>query len=176
MSMHYIASVSQAVNGSGLKTLTNIPQNFTHLQLRMYSRDLFATTPAYTYMRFNGDTGSTANNHSIVGNGTTLSAGANQINGNYVITVPIPSLNALTNAYGATIIDILDYTNTNKNKVARAFSGYDLNGSGNVGVYTGLWRNTAAITSIGIGSAYQEDAAFFRVDLYGISTASATGA
>jgi hypothetical protein len=176
MSMHYIASVSQAVNGSGLKTLTNIPQNFTHLQLRMYSRDLFSTTPAYTYMRFNGDTGNTANNHNIRGNGSTLFAEANAINLNYVITVPIPSANALTNAYGATIIDILDYTNTNKNKVARAFSGYDLNGSGNVGVYTGLWKNTAAITSIGIGSAYQEDAAFFRVDLYGISIASATGA
>ena len=174
MTMHYIATITGAT--AGLKTFSNIPQTFTHLQIRMNNRDLNATTPSYTYMRFNGDAGATANNHWLRGDGASVTSNANQINSNYVITVPQPGNNALANVYGATIIDILDYTNTNKFKTARAISGYDLNGSGFVGLYSGMWRDTAAITSIGIGSAYQEDAANFRVDLYGITSSPTTGA
>jgi hypothetical protein len=142
----------------------------------MYNRDTFGSPPAYTYLRFNGDLNNTANNHSLTGNGSTASAAANQINANYVITVPIPGATSLANAYSVTIIDILDYTNTTKFKTAKAISGYDLSGSGIVGMYTGVWRGTAAITSIGMGSAYAEDATYFRVDLYGITTSPATGA
>jgi hypothetical protein len=171
--MVWIASMS---GGGGLKTFTNIPQTFTHLQIRMNNRDLYVSTPSYTYMRFNGDTGDTANNHWLRGDGSSVTSAANQINGNYVITVPQPGNNALANVQNATIIDILDYTNTSKFKTARAISGYDLNGSGFVGLYSGMWRNTAAITSIGIGSAYQEDASTFRADLYGITTSQVTGA
>jgi hypothetical protein len=171
--MSWIASIS---GGGGLKTFTSIPQTFTHLQIRMNNRDAFTSTPSYTYMRFNGDAGNTANNHSLSGNGATASAAANQINANYVITIPFPGTNDLANVFGATVIDIFDYTNTNKFKTAKALSGYDLNGSGRVGIYSGVWRNTNAITSIGIGSAYQEDAAGFRADLYGITSSSVTGA
>lgn len=173
MSMVWIATMS---GGGGLKTFTNIPQTFTHLQIRMNNRDLYASTPSYTYMRFNGDTGDTANNHWLRGDGASATSEANQINLNYVITVPQPGNNALAGVRNATIIDILDYTNTTKNKVAKAISGYDLNGSGFVGLYSGQWRNTAAITSIGLGSAYQEDAATFRADLYGITSSQVTGA
>lgn len=175
MTMIHIATITQAMGG-GLKTFSNIPQNFAHLQIRMNNRDLYATTPSYTYMRFNGDMGNTANNHNVRGDGASVTASANQINANYVITVPQPANNALANVYGATIIDILDYSSTTKFKTARAISGYDLNGSGFVGLYSGMWRDTSAITSIGIGSAYQEDATFFRVDLYGIGISEQTGA
>ena len=174
MTMHYISTITGA--SSGLKTFTNIPQIYTHLQLRMIHRDIFTTTPSYTYLRFNGDLGNTANNHYLRGDGSSAVSGANQINANYVITVPQPSNDALANVYASTIIDILDYSSTTKFKVARAISGYDLNGSGLVGIYGGMWRDTSAITSIGIGSAYQDDVANFRVDLYGItSNPNATG-
>jgi hypothetical protein len=167
--MHHIATITQS---PGLKTFTNIPQIYTHLQLRMVHRDIYATTPSYSYMRFNGDLGNTANNHWLRGNGASVQSAANQINLNYVITAPQPASNALADIYASTIIDILDYTNTAKFKTARALSGYDLNGSGFVGLYSGVWRNTAAITSIGIGSAYQEDATYFKVSLYGLTSSS----
>ncbi len=172
--MFWIATITGST--AGLKTFSNIPQNFTHLQIRMNNRDLFGSTPSYTYMRFNGDMGNTANNHWLRGDGASVNVASNQINANYVITVPQPGNNALANVRNATIIDILDYTNTNKFKTARAISGYDLNGSGIVGIYSGVWRNAAAITSIGIGSAFQEDAATFRADLYGITSSLVTGA
>jgi hypothetical protein len=46
------------------------------------------------------------------------------------------------------IIDILDYKNTNKYKVVLTFAGLDNNGSGESGLYSGMWMNTNAITSI----------------------------
>jgi len=64
----------------------------------------------------------------------------------------------------------LDYTNTNKNKVCRLLGGYDDNGnSGSVRLQSILWKNTSAITSIGI---QQWDSANFiqytHAALYGI--------
>ena len=48
------------------------------------------------------------------------------------------------------VVDILDYTNTAKNKVIRSFGGYDANGSGYVLLRSSLWLNTAAITSFSV--------------------------
>jgi hypothetical protein len=54
---------------------------------------------------------------------------------------------------GASILDILDYANTNKYKTIRLLAGVDVNGTvatfgGVVGLTSGLWQNTNAITSI----------------------------
>jgi len=58
--------------------------------------------------------------------------------------------------FGSTIIDILDYANTNKYKTIRAISGTDCNGlvsgyGGCIGLYSGSWRSTAALTSVKFG-------------------------
>jgi hypothetical protein len=55
-----------------------------------------------------------------------------------------------TTYYSASIIDILDYANTNKYKTYRALTGIDKNGSGSIQLTSGVWRNTTAITSITI--------------------------
>jgi hypothetical protein len=51
-------------------------------------------------------------------------------------------------------LDILDYANTNKFKTIRGLSGWNNNdtvdGNGSVRFISGLWRNTAAITSLKI--------------------------
>jgi hypothetical protein len=52
------------------------------------------------------------------------------------------------NAFGVTIIDFLDYSNTNKYKTTRALGGRDLNGSGGIALTSNLWQNTAAINTI----------------------------
>jgi hypothetical protein len=72
-------------------------------------------------------------------------------------------------AFGANIIDILDYANTNKYKTTRTLSGGDNNGSGFVQFMSGNWRNTNAVTSIDI---FQVDgdtiAEYSQFALYGI--------
>jgi hypothetical protein len=69
------------------------------------------------------------------------------------------------------LIDILDYASTTKNKTLRGFTGADLNGSGNSNIVSGLWINTAAITSIQIiaeATAFKAGSTFA---LYGIKEA-----
>jgi hypothetical protein len=46
------------------------------------------------------------------------------------------------------VIDILDYANTSKYKTTRTLAGNDQNGAGLVGLYSGLYMSTSAISSI----------------------------
>ena len=73
-------------------------------------------------------------------------------------------------------MDILDYTNTNKNKTIRAIAGFDANGSGTAGLWSSVYLDTSAITSIAVGTANSNFAAGSRLDLYGITTSQVTGA
>ena len=83
--------------------------------------------------------------HQMVGNGSATGAEAQTIGyfGN------MSAGTSPANAFGAGVIDILDYTNTNKNRVGRSLSGHDNNGSGGE-VFFGSWlkASTTAITSI----------------------------
>jgi hypothetical protein len=55
--------------------------------------------------------------------------------------------------FGVSIIDILDYANTNKYKTFRNLNGNDINGTiasvgGYISLLSGLWMKTNAITSL----------------------------
>jgi hypothetical protein len=73
---------------------------------------------------------------------------------------------AAASIFGAGIVDILDYANTNKYKTLRALAGVDFNGSGRVGLTSGLWQSTSAINAITLeGSSFVQYSSFA---LYGI--------
>jgi hypothetical protein len=80
-----------------------------------------------------------------------------------------PTVSGTNTTYAnAGIIDIHDYASTTKNKTTRMFGGIDKNGSGEVSLFSGLWRNTSAITSINIymsSGNWTTDSTF---SLYGI--------
>jgi hypothetical protein len=162
--METIASSSGAAAG---RTFIDIPQTYKHLQIRMIVRDLSASNPSACFIRFNGDTSSNYAYHNLQGNGATASSSGTASQG-YIIGPLIPGSTQLTNNYGCVIVDILDYTNTNKNTTIRTIGGYDNNGSGAVSLTSGLWLNTAAITSIQVGAFYQSDDTYTRISLYGI--------
>jgi hypothetical protein len=53
--------------------------------------------------------------------------------------------------YNAAVIDILDYTNTNKYTTLRSLSGWNKNNSAltnDIRLSSGLWMNTNAVTTI----------------------------
>jgi hypothetical protein len=52
--------------------------------------------------------------------------------------------------FGGSIVDILDYANTSKNKTVRTLTGADRNGNGLIGLRSGYWNSTAAVSSISI--------------------------
>ena len=156
--MEPIATTLVGVGGSTTITFSGIPQTYKHLQIR-YSG--FVSNDAW--MRFNGDTGSNYARHSLYGNGASAAAyaGPNQ-------TVIGFTYTASNTNPGAAICDILDYTNASKYKTARVLNGDDQNGSGIIMLASGLWMNTAPITSITIYDDNGSFSQYSRISLYGI--------
>jgi hypothetical protein len=178
MSMTWIATGTTSGSAQGI-TFSSIPQTFTHLQLRCFVRNQAAApNPDYLLGRFNGDTGTNYTNHYLHGTGSAADAGSFQIQA-YSFAGPFSYTSgaySTAGVYTNVVIDILDYTNTNKNKVTRSIGGWDSNGSGRVGIYSNLWLNTAAINSIYISTANGNEVAGSVYTLYGITTSSVTGA
>jgi hypothetical protein len=158
-------------------TFSSIPQTFTHLQARITGRDASATTLNPSFVQYNGFGSTYPYCHSLNGNGASASSSSAQ---SVLIALPnLPGASATANIVGSIILDILDYTNANKYKTARAIGGCDLNGSGTVTLASGFLDSTTAITALTFGGAFNSPYAFAtgtRVDLYGITTSSVTGA
>ena len=143
-----IATVTVGSGGASSVEFTSIPSGFTHLQVRAIARtartgqvgDFFKTT-------FNSDTGNNYSWHLISGRATAVDV-ASGSSVAYAELNRFASADASANVFGATVLDILDYKNTNKYKTMRYLGGIDNNGSGEVQFGSGLWQSTAAITSI----------------------------
>lgn len=144
---------------------TNIPQTYTHLQLRINWG--YSNTSNNTWLRvqFNGDTTSSYSTHALRGNGSSTFATA--VSSQAYLSIGSDDQGS-TSAYGVSVADILDYRNTNKNKVTRALSGQDRNGAGAIGLWSGLWTKTNAITSIKIFTDLSNFTASSSFALYGI--------
>ena len=134
-------------------TFSNIPQTYTHLQIRATTRNNRNDDGSQsTTMTLNGDTTHTNyRSHLVYGGGTSATAESNQLAGYYGSLGFTPAANFLANAFSAQVIDILDYANPSKNKTVRTLWGTDSNGGSNyVGLSSFLWMNTNAITSMSI--------------------------
>lgn len=144
-------SIATVTVGSGTQneiTFSSIPSTYTHLQLRLIGRtNRTSNTQANVVMRFNNDTGSNYAFHDLYGDGSSVTASATTSQTNIVVN-RITGADAISNNFGAIIVDILDYKNTNKYKTIRALGGVDNNGSGAVSFSSGVWMNTNAITEI----------------------------
>lgn len=153
-----LSTVTVPSGGVASITFAGIPQGYKHLQIR-YSG--FVSNDAW--MRFNGDTGSNYARHSLYGNGASAAAfaGTNQ-------TVIGFTYTASNTNPGAAICDILDYTNTSKYKTARVLNGDDQNGSGIIMLASGIWMNTAPITSITIYDDNSSFSQYSQFTLYGV--------
>lgn len=150
--MEPIAKTLVGVGGTATITFDNIPQGYKHLQIRAIARDNRADAGSSSLrMTFNSDTGSNYyTSHRLTGGGTSAVAGAGAT-GAHILFAESASGNSTSNCFSAIILDILDYNNTNKYKTTRTLLGIDLNdANGSVGIRSGLWMNTAPITSITI--------------------------
>jgi hypothetical protein len=146
---------------------------YTHLQLRLIAQGNRATYGRDEIkMQLNSDTGSNYANHYLSGAGDTVDVG-NSTSATYMTLLGLSSTNA-SNVFGAMVIDFLDFKNTNKYKTIRQLNGIDHNGTiagygGVVGLGSGLWMNTNAITSIKVepknGTTFSE---YSHFALYGI--------
>jgi hypothetical protein len=168
-----IQTVTVGSGGQSSITFSSIPSTYKHLQLRGIARtNRTGVTLENISMAFNSDGISGNSNytiHAILGDGTVTDS-FNLTSFTRQVPALISSVNATTGVFGAFVIDILDYTNTNKNKVVRSINGTDLNGSGEVRLTGGMYMQTAAISTITMaftigGGAFNE---FSSIALYGI--------
>jgi len=171
-SFESIASTTVGSGGSATVTFNSIPNTYTHLQVRLIARG--GRTDADTaagglYLQLNSN--HLTSLHQLRGNGSAASSQgwSNGLGTDYIM-VWTPAANATASVFGAGIIDILDYANTNKTKVLRILSGNDVNSVGYITLTSGLLNSTSAVTSItfgptdGIGSISQ----YSQFALYGI--------
>jgi hypothetical protein len=167
--MYPIASYTVGAGGTASITFSSIPQTFTHLQIRVFT--LNSASTGNITLQFNNDSGGNYSRHEIKGDGSA--AGSYGVTNDSFVHVGYYISASASNPY-ISIIDVLDYTNTNKYKTTRCINGIDQNGSGGIAMLTsGNWRNTNAITSFALGETFLAGS---RVDLYGITTSNATGA
>jgi predicted transcriptional regulator len=168
-----IATATVTSGGTTSVTFSSIPSTYTHLQIRAIANDTTTSAPASSqnYVTFNGDTGTNYWYHSIYGNGTTASSqGGSGYSGIYVLAGATTG-GVANNLMTPSIMDILDYTNTNKYKTTRTLSGTNVNATGGgkyIALQSGAWANTAAITSIvitSLGTAFDQYSSFA---LYGV--------
>jgi hypothetical protein len=148
------AQILQA-NASSV-VMSSIPQTYTHLQLRAFVKTNRAVTYDSINLRANSDTGGNYAAHEMSGDGRPYISvgGSGGATSAYVARVP-GAPDAHPGKFGIVIIDILDYTNTDKHKTFRSIYGYDLAlGESNIGgingMNSGVWRSTAAINSLTI--------------------------
>lgn len=131
-------------------TFSSIPSTYKHLQIRAIAKTTRNDASVDTmYFRFNGDTGSNYNVHTFSADGSSVTSSSypgTTIWGTWSLT----DAQSQANTFSPVIFDIIDYADTNKYKTTKSLGGSDKNGSGGTGQFSGLWRNTAAITSIRI--------------------------
>ena len=166
-----------APTGTGTASFTSIPGTYKHLQIRATVKNTAATTSEYGLtLRFNSDTGSNYSQHLLLGAGGASALTASQNTGITGIQVgDIIGNSYPERLFTSMILDIPDYTNTGKYKTTRSFYGYTNNSSGQtyVGMCTGSWFNTNAITSIDIISSnnFRNSGAPSTLYLYGMKGA-----
>jgi len=146
-----IATVSIGSGGAATATFSSIPSTYKHLQVRLITRNDRANTLDGLYMRFNSDSGTNYSDHFLRGSGSAVDANAD-VSSAYMLMGTVPASSATASVFAGGVIDVLDYANTNKYKTVRNLLGYDANGSGYVGLFSGNWRSTSAVISITLGS------------------------
>jgi hypothetical protein len=161
-----IATTTLNVAASSI-TFSNIPQDYTHLHIRGIARSTTAASSVNTILRFNSDTGANYASHYLTGNGSSGISG-NETSSTYIYTGAVIASTSLANSFEACAINILDYSNTNKFKTVATLSGWDANGSGITGLWSGHWRSTSSVTSIILLPNQNNFAQYSSFALYGI--------
>jgi hypothetical protein len=158
--------------GSSASTVTfNSFSGYTDLVIVISARDSRSADGDGVQICFNSDTSSSGTNYST----TYLDNGpgsARESNARAISFYQIAGNNYASNGYGTLIINIQNYANTTTNKTAIGGGGWAPN---YMARSAGLWRNTAAITSLTLYPGFNGSGFTFSTGstftLYGIQAA-----
>jgi hypothetical protein len=153
-------------------TFTGLPTDYKHLQLRIAYRGAANLAGDNPQIQFNSDTTYTNYyTHWLYGNGSGVTAFGTQST-NYrgiAIAQNMPDAGSTANIFGGIVVDILDAFSSSKNKTTRSLfggTGYSM-----IGLGSGVWLSTSAISSITLaaypGNLTNSIAANTRISIYG---------
>lgn len=141
-------------------TFSSIPSTYKHLQLRTLTQQESNST-----IQLNSDTSAgNYNTHYLEAYNSGISNGV--INYSGIFTYG--GVSATTSIFSGGIIDILDYASPNKFTTTRSIVGQNRNGTGILNYCSGVWLNTAAVTSVSSYVVGGDFKAGSRFALYGI--------
>jgi len=159
--------LGSAVSSVTFSSLSTYASSYQHLQIRFTARSTSgAGSTLYTNFTLNSDTGANYAWHSLRGNGSNVGsfAGTSQ---NYGRSGLATGSTAASNAFAASVLDILDPFETTKNKTTRFLAG-----AGEIYLGSSFWNNTAAISSITVSEGYSSNfVTGSRFSLYGSKVA-----
>jgi hypothetical protein len=167
-----IATVTVGGGGSSSVSFTSIPSTYQHLQIRCITK-IADTAPGYGAFafQFNSDTGSNYVAHQLGGNGAATFASFTSASTSMTVGYTTVSATGFSNVFTSTVVDLLDYANTNKYKTMRSLSGNESNNNdtnSRIRLGSGLWLNTGAISSIVISDPSSAFTQYTQFALYGI--------
>lgn len=154
---------------SNIFVFNNIPQNFQDLRLVMFYSGTDANSKGLNFYP-NGSAASDKSQTGLQGDGSSASSyrGSNAIAWTNYNPNNSFSVNVGTNIFIATTWDILNYASTSTFKTCLVRTAADNNGSGTTHLVVNLLRNTAAITSIQIYTAFGNYVSGSTAALYGV--------
>lgn len=163
-----ISTVTVGAGGAADITFSSIPSTYKHLQIRAIMRSAAGASVSGFNFQLNGVTTTSYAFHRLRGDGSTAAATAS-VSDNNIGIGESPADNATASIFGGMVLDVLDYTNTNKNKTTRVLMGHDANGSGSIWFSSGLYfANTNAVSSIKFYFSAGSFKQYSHFALYGI--------
>jgi hypothetical protein len=163
---------TQTVGASGPSSITfnNIPQTFTDLKLVVSSRCDGATVDVLGAIRFNGDSANNYSDTNIYGNGSSAMSARHSTN-SFAYAIETNGTSATSSTFGNNELYLPNYTGSNYKQFINdsvAETNASSTNSGN-NLLSGLWRSTAAITSMQIfpGGGYNFTQ-YSTFSLYGV--------
>ena len=162
----------ETINVAGGSTTSvafdSIPQDYSHLQIRIAAKAVYANNgPFAIKANFNNSSSQYYQLKRLVGNGSNVSSNAGSA-GSDMWWGYIPTLQASSEGFGTSVVELLDYTSENKNTTVRVLNGYTNSNNASVSLSSSLWLPTEAITKISFDVDSYPIASGSRFSLYGI--------
>jgi hypothetical protein len=142
-------------------TFSSIPATYKHLQIRAVAR-CNASGQRSIFARFNGNSGNNYARHTLYGDGSEVGSFAG-VNQTALIVGECAGNSTGSNVYFPAVTDILDYASTSKNTTTKGLMEIPA-----IGLRSGLFINTAAVSSIELFPQTDSFVSGSRFSLYGI--------
>lgn len=127
-------------------TFNSIPSTYKHLQVRMSIIESGTASDVYLML----DSNKGLKGHYLEGRNVSATAGGITSNALYGLLID-NYVGTTASVPFVSLIDVLDYSNTNKYKTTRVMSGYEQNTTGSaIDFISGLYDTTSAISSLTI--------------------------